>query len=401
MASASGPLPWLRFNNIEVGNAARVMEYLRGHVGPHAGSFEIADEYPCSILYTLAGVTDPEDFVDVSTDPAPWYDTTDVRSTYFLGFIPQSIVGTKRSMVARSAGARFGGIEGGKLGPQHRNFRTITVRGILLGNGSAGLDYGMLWLADVLAASNCEQCERGTLEVYNACPDGLSSDTGHYTMYDVGLVEGPIPTGDEANLGNACDVLEVEFTLIAENPWLYSPAAVCLAEEVVGTDEECTDPTEFFVTGDPGDGHCCEVAPPSIGVKGSIITIDAPSGIGGVECGYFESCEPGPEDVPSKAIYIERLDMGQKLVIDSSRKRVILIETIPAVPGSLCGGDPCTDTVVERDGISTLHFAEGRAIEWLDIASCDTVDGCFCVRTTHPCSGGADATVKIEVQHRV
>jgi hypothetical protein len=395
-----GPLPWLRFGGVEIANGARSMEYWRS-LSPIGGKFELADSYPCAALYAEAGATSPASFVAPEVDPAPWYDSDEILSTYFYGFVPRRIEGTMASMVTRAVAPRFGGIEGGKLGPEHRGPRTIVVRGLLVGRGGVGLDFGLNWLSSVLAASACDQCARAELEVYNACPDGLGSPAGKYLLYDVGLAAGPAPTG-EAVPGDGCDFQEITFTLVAENPWLYEPVSLCLAETIVGADEPCDDPLVFFQTGEPGTPHCCEVTPPSSGVLGSIITIDAPSGVGGLECGIFTTgCPPAADDQPVKAIYVERLEPGESLVIDSSRRTVRVFQTIAAVPGTLCGGGPCGDTIEESDGFPLLHFPTDRTLEWLDLAPCDLPDACFCVRTTHPCSGGGDATVKIETQLRV
>jgi hypothetical protein len=194
----------------------------------------------------------------------------------------------------------------------------------------------------------------------------------------------------------------VEFTLVAENPFLYGPLVTVLEEEVVGDDLPCVDPEDFFLTGPRGAAHCADVEPPAVGVLGSIITITAPSGVGGLECGYFTTgCPPADGDEPSKAIYVERLEPGQTLIIDSAHRKITLSQVIPAVIGSLCGGGPCPDTITQSDGTGALYFPEGTGIEWLEVAACDDPDGCFCVRTTNPCSGGGDATVKIETQLRV
>lgn len=391
MSEVPSPLPLLLFDNVELGNAARTMAYLQnGLAADLSGTFEIGDRYPCDLLYRIATVFGPSGFIDPATDLAPWYHADFSESADFLGFVLTDIAGFDDSTVGRSAQARLGGIEGAQLGPQRQVPRILTVKGYLVAGSVAGNEYGMRWLTAQLASPDCDQCSTGTLQFWTSCPPDASTDDreGRRILYDVGLTEGPKRTAQPI-AERYCDIQEIEFTLVAENPYLYRMPVECLATETLGETINCGDEGApdicTWLFGPPGELHCCELFPASIGTVGTIITIVSEDGIGGVTIGLYsqdDDCPPNGD--PVREIQIERIPVGGTLIIDSAQRKITLIDS---------GGNVL-------DGTSQLMLPEGETFDWIESAGCEGEPTCVCVRTSHPCSGGASTTVRIDAQLR-
>lgn len=235
--SSQGPLPWFRFNGVEVANAARVVEYLRNGLGntPH---WELGDGDLCDVLYRDDACA-PITYTSPSADPAPWYDAAEPGAAAFLGVVPLMLRGYD-STIARTITERLQGLQGGVWAQQRRAPRKWQFQAAIIAADDSGAEYGLRWLTAVLAATACDTCDTGHLEVRLVCPTGCA-DTGRWFSYDASLVSGPIETqqwspGYESMQGilAGCRTFTiVEFEIDAGNPFLYKPAEDCLASTAV------------------------------------------------------------------------------------------------------------------------------------------------------------------------
>ncbi len=222
-------LPWLDVNDSEVFNAARTLAYLRQIDGAReSGIWELSAAEPCDRLLAPPNTLDPyPPFVDPATDydatgfPA-WYNPDFPESAEFFGMLITDITGLSstlsRSLTDKSAG-------GGKLGPQRREPRVITIKGVLVGS-PCGTAYGRRWLNDYLRVGG--GCNYYRFGFYKCCPDSDTVDAGYWGLEQAALtsfmVAKPLDprSGSVSNLSIAgCDMVEVEFQITAANPYLY------------------------------------------------------------------------------------------------------------------------------------------------------------------------------------
>lgn len=390
---ATGPLPYLKFGDVEIANVARTVEYLRNGLGSARGPWELSDCGVCPVLYTLdSDDCTPATFVSPAADPAPWYDATQPGASTFLGITLLDMSGYD-STVTREVSPRTQGLGGAAFSGQRRNPRTWKFRAALVSADDVGAEYGLKWLTKALQASSCSTCDTGNLTVRLVCPpENCTDDTlGQWMSYDVVLTEGPTevekyaPGGGQDALYGCRDLVIVEWTMVAGNPLLYKPPVQCLSPEILGETVECTDICDFLF-GAPGEAHCCTVAPPARGTLGAIFTIQSVSGMNGVLLGAYANCPTGSEDNPVLEMELSHIPAGGTVVVNSARRTITI--TTPDADGGL----------VTADGQSLLVLDE-RALEWIEARNCDDIT-CFCARTAHPCSLGGDTLVTIETQLR-
>lgn len=379
----------------EIANNSRTEDYLRSGLGSGEAFIEIGEGCDCSILYRLSGET--VTFTSPSVDPAPWFDSNNSDSESFLGFLldPSHIDGLD-SVVSRAVYERAGGIQGAATGAQKLTGRRIPVRMMLVADDCCGLEYGFRWLTNTLAASNCDQCQTCIMQIRVCCPpeDGSDDTEGLYILYDVALIDGPHWVQTDGIEPGCCDMRAVEFTLLAGNPYLYSPAEACIDPTVIpGVDfgSMCVPFDEWFCLGSPSEPICCTVDPPDVGTLGGIVTVTAPSGADGIEVGTFASCPPEEADWDDETgtwktkLTISSIEAGASMVIDSARHEIIYVTP---------DGD-------EVDGTSRLLLPPDRAFRWIEVADCDAAS-CICIRGTRICGyGSGDVTISIETQLRV
>ncbi len=399
MSSGQGPLPVLYVNGGEAANAARTLAYLRaGLADTMQGHWVLGEGDLCGVLYRLNGGTciSPDVFVSPAVDPAPWYDASEPGAATFLGVVLRDFTGYD-STITRVVTPRIQGLGGASFSGQRRNPRTWKFQATLVSADDAGAEYGLRWLTSILEQTSCDNCATGDLTVRLVCPPANCSDEtlGEWTSYEAVLVEGPTevqkwspkPQSMQDILAGCRDFVDVEWTMVAGNPFLYKRAEVCLAAELVGEFTACTDICDFLF-GDPGEAHCCTITPPERGTLGAVYTFDSVSGMGPVLLGAYEQCPSTALDVPVFEMEISSIPAGSTVVVDCSR-RVVTV-TAP---------DPDTGEIVTSSGEYLIDLSGGRSLQWVEASDCDDVF-CFCARTAHPCSQGGDTTVEISTQLR-
>jgi hypothetical protein len=380
----------------EVVNNARTQDYLRAGLGSSGPAvYDIGEGCDCSILYRTGGT--PVTFTSPAADPAPWYDPDEPDSAHFLGFLldPADLQGVQDSPVTRAVYERAGGIQGATTGPQKLKGRSIPLKLTLVADDCCGLDYGIRWLTNTLAASNCDGCATCIAQVRLCCPpdDGSDDEQGLWLLYDVALIDGPHPDYSAGIEPDCCDMRQVTMTLLAGNAYKYKPAEACIAPTVLpGLDvgSACIPFDEWFCSG-ASDPICCTVDPPSIGTMGAIITISAPSGADAIEVGSFANCPPNDSDWDDETgtwrtkLTVNQIDAGASLIIDSARHQILYV----AQDGTIL------------DGTDRLLLPPDRAVRWIEVADCDAAH-CICVRGSRLCGyATGDVAVTIEKQLRV
>lgn len=230
--SQAGPLPYLAWNDAEVANAARTVEYLRNGLGNTGqGRWELGAGAMCGVLYRTddVGVCGmPADFVSPADDPAPWYDPTEPGSETFLGIVLLDLKGYD-GVVKRTYTPRIAGFGGGIALRPTRDVRVWNFQAALVSSDDAGAEYGLRWLTHVLQQSDCAQCETGHLTVRLTCPPADCSDDtlGEWFSYEASLTDGPRETqprapGSPSGILAGCrDFIVVEWQITAGNPFLY------------------------------------------------------------------------------------------------------------------------------------------------------------------------------------
>jgi hypothetical protein len=227
----------------EIINNARTTDYLRHGLGSPDSTIEIGDGCDCSVLYRLFG-GEPVTFTDPASDPAPWHDDSNAESDAFLGFLlnPPDFTGVMDSPIERAVYQRSGGIQGAVAGAQKLVGRMMTITVTLVASECCGLDYGFRWLTNTLAATLCDNCGVCPAEVRVCCPpdDGSDDADGLWLIYDVALIDGPHVVYNSGIEPECCDMRQVQFTLMAENPYLYQAPTTCLSPSVIpGIDLPC------------------------------------------------------------------------------------------------------------------------------------------------------------------
>lgn len=231
------------FNGIEIINQARTTAYLQNGLKP--SSMTVAADCGCPGLIDLIGCD--EEYVDPTTDNAPWYSADHPESADFAGIFVTQFEGLS-STFTREATAAIG--DGSQLGRGRYAGRELVWRGFLLGSSCCGVAYGLRWLTKILSdPGGCRDCQGHDMELLVCCPAvDTTDDYGGYdegygplpglnidafrTLKGVGLIEGPVILSERRTAGG-CEgvaggcggsvIMEVEFTLLASNPFLFRP----------------------------------------------------------------------------------------------------------------------------------------------------------------------------------
>lgn len=389
--SHQGPLPYLLVSDVEIANAARTFEYARAGLGMN-GRWAFGTGNLCGVLYRIETVgCVPATFVSPAADPAPWFDPNDVASEEFLGLIMLGLRGYD-STITRVVTPRIQGLGGASFSGQRRNPREWKFRAAMLSASDAGADYGLRWLTAALESSFCDSCGDGYLAVRLVCPDDdCSNDSeGLRFSYDVVLTEGPLeveqwsprPSSFEDTMAGCRDVVIVEWTMVAGNPFLYHAIEDCTDATIIGATVTCFDICDFLF-GPPGDAVVCEVTSPLRGVLAPIYTFESVSGMNGILLGAYETCPLGSDEGdPIFEMAISGIPANSTVIVDCARREIIVDK----------GG-------VLSDGSYLIDLSDDRPLQWPQAADCDAVT-CFTARTAHPCSQGGDTTVKIQTQLR-
>lgn len=216
---------------IEIVNDARTFAYLKNGLGPD--SISVYGNCGCPNLVDLLACPGATGYDTPASDSAPWYTADIPASSQFLGFVVDEFEGLnspfKRSV--QQSVTNGGVLSRGRLGT-----REMTWRGFLFGASCCGTLYGLNWLTQTLSrfSTECRDCLGDDLELLVCCPDDTEAATGtsspFRTLKGVGLLEGPNILSQHKTCTSRCTtgcggscVLEIEFTLVATQPYLYSP----------------------------------------------------------------------------------------------------------------------------------------------------------------------------------
>lgn len=395
--------PWLCFQGIEILNDLRTLTYMRrGLLGVPQWSVSLAagsvteggyvdaytDEYTadpywpgnlqcyCEILDESSSQT-PGGYVSPADDPAPWYTSARPESNEFLGLllIDCDIPPTFSRTVAPSPSR--GGVAGRLLPKQ----RVMSVSAIMYASTDRGMAYGERWLADVLAGNQCDPLsDLGDLEILPSCPDtvagGRYSDTYSdiyledpvdpatffRTLKRTGIADGPtpVPLGQTRGSIPECNAQRVEFTLVSELPWLFSPA-VEIADAPIGAGGSLSGQASTAEwVGDAGVRLTI-----TAGASGFEGTVSATPMVAGQTCATAGT-DPAYE-------YGISVDAENTWVFDSATRQ-------------LQGFDITSKAWVS--GMSSLSIPDG-GFSWLEIPPCSDV----CITVTCS-SGGGDVLIE-------
>jgi hypothetical protein len=163
--------------------------------------------------------------VETSPQKAPWYDSKFIEESLgFFGLVATSISPYLSSSAIRNVYPLAKG--GAALGPRYEQHREIVVAATLMARDRQAAVYGMRWLNNLLSfGSSCDESKRDasgyTVEGWLWCPP---KPWGEHVrlLYDVHVTQGPTVLR-ERNLQGGCGghIIDVEFTLTAQNPAIY------------------------------------------------------------------------------------------------------------------------------------------------------------------------------------
>lgn len=217
----------------EIVNNTRTVTYLQNGLGP--GSVNIYGDCSCSSLVDLLGCPDVTGYVDPESDPAPWFSEDHPESAGFLGMFVDEFEGLD-SPFERSVVETVN--NGGVLSRSRLGTRELRWRGYLFGATCCSVQYGFRWLKRTLSRFNvnCRDCFGDDLEFLLCCPDSSETSVSPFRLAKgVGLLEGPIILSERGLCSNGCGlespgsdcegscILEVEFTMVATQPYFYFP----------------------------------------------------------------------------------------------------------------------------------------------------------------------------------
>lgn len=250
------------FNSFELWNHARLAAYLQNVGSPFDTGAVI-----CSCDTLTAEVIGNGPYTTPSGSmPAPWYDADVPESADFLGMLVLRVEGVDDNPRARSVSGAVGG--GGVFGPTRVLPRTITVTGVLIGSTCCGAQYGLNYMSQVLSSCAEGGCDGECMQMYACCPaPGMTSEEFNRrhrrTFRRTALVEGPVVTrrrglgSCEGTCGNSGELIEIEFTIVASNPWAWTDAREVLDVGFpVGGEGDCIEWC-VAIPGELCDGEQC------------------------------------------------------------------------------------------------------------------------------------------------
>lgn len=279
----------------EIVNDARTLAYLANGYGPL--NMQISGGCACDRIRELIEC-DSDPYTSPAADPAPWYDVSVPESADFAGFLTTEFEGLGSTFTRTPTDKITGGAVLGRLKPGPR---TMIWRGYLFGRSDCAVRYGLSWMTANLSGNPaCDtSCGGEELELLVCCPEltetppisGCASlpaiqrpsvcppftePNAFRSLKNVGLVDGPKILSQRKigckNCGNfdcAGDslIMEIEFTLIAGNPYLYGcPVCLCVDQGFVQP-ADCAE-GDFWLKVDPA------TAPADCGHDDCVTTTD-------------------------------------------------------------------------------------------------------------------------------
>lgn len=256
---------WLRLGGVEIINTARVRAYAASAPESDDGcGGTTALGCACPGLGVAVEGAGFDGYVDPVIDDAPWVDAMAPHSAEFLGVMGLEEEGLGTGTFSRTPIDLATG--GSNIGVGRRAHREITYNVVLVARSEAGMSYGLSWLDSALRgpAGNAG-CWGHEACVFAWCPETEEEgDRAQRLMYDVGLLEPPT-LNERFRAGSGMWFAEVEFTLVAGNPYLYGLPYVSMG---------------------PGDGVRDVVRVPAGGPIGECASVDP--------CRRDAECPPPP-----------------------------------------------------------------------------------------------------------
>lgn len=250
----------------EIVNDERTLAYLNAGYGPP--SLQVKGCCSCPRIRELIECNS-DAYRSPTLDPAPWYDSSVPESADFAGFLTSEFVGLgstfTRNPIEKVTGGAF-------LGRLQAKPRTLTWKGFLFGRSDCAVRFGLSWLTSQLRGQGCV-CGGEDLDLLVCCPELIDSPPisgcgslpainrpspcppfsqpdAFRTLKNVGLVAGPViqsqrrvgcglGCGSSSCSGEDTLIMEVEFSLLAGNPYLYGcPVCLCV-DQTFPVDPDC------------------------------------------------------------------------------------------------------------------------------------------------------------------
>lgn len=275
-------------NGEEIVNDARTLAYLEAGFGPKRLSVHGGCACP-RIRELIECGSSP--YTSPAADPAPWYDSSVPESADFAGFLMTEFEGMGSTYTRASTEKITGGAVLGRLRPQPR---TMTWKGLLFGRSDCAVRYGLSWMTANLKGADCA-CTGEELDILVCCPELIATPpvTGcdnlapiarpdacpPFTQPDafrllknVGLLSGPTILSQRriGSCGGNCSgssctgdddtvMLEIEFSLLAGNPYMFGcPVCLCAEEPFpINDDEDCALDPRWVKVLDGGSTEGC------------------------------------------------------------------------------------------------------------------------------------------------
>lgn len=444
---------YLALGGNEVINAARLAAYVDHGLTPSGfqilckGCAGLEDILPCDSSVSpvpVAGYALPE------LDDAPWYDVNRPESKNFAGLLVTSVVVS--APYTRNVVDNIG--DGVSIGRLRRKGRQIVVHGYLIGKTCCATTYGLQWLTSVLGDPPCSDGDCGgvDLDFLSCCPnvsgeDACLTDVNGTTyiresgqtefqrasdffrrMQGVGVVDGPNVLSCKGNTcGCGCgSLLEVEFTLQSESPYIYSIGTVLLNQ---GSLADCTSTScdvNWVVCADgeeapwcPSPADSCSDDPLNpLPALPPLPASSVPQGPGGIPLQSDRICvnvgatrDWGDATLnidiyaglttPMRNVMIQIYDNPIALPCDNAvfddctACSTLIVSYVPAGGTLHFSGETRTVTVecngVEKSALQSITSPTSAGFDWPDLPC---TGACICI--TSDCNNvGSDATVTI------
>jgi hypothetical protein len=383
---------FLELDGVEVSNGARTIQYLRNGLG--SDKWQVGEGCACAALVEEvcpSAASAEQCFTSPAADPAPWYDAAQPESADFLGVLIKDVRPWFDGQAARNTTPRISGLGGASIGPLHPTPRQLQTPATLIASSCAGIEYGRRWLQAKLTAL-CDPCALSVARIRSYCPSEEEDLTaGEWLVYEVGLVSGMTETLQSDAFGTAsfqggddgcCDFVEGSLTLLAGNPYLYKREVVCTESTSLNPEACAADCLDFcHWLQDAPPAVVCQVTPPSFGILGTVITIEAGTGLHNLTLETLSNCADPASLIGS--IGIPYLPAGSTFVVDSALQRITY--TAP-------GGSPV-------DGTPYIVLPFGFGLPWLEVSSCDPAS-CVTAQLSRICDSDCTPTVTITTRLR-
>jgi hypothetical protein len=224
---------YLTIDGVEVINTHRATAYARA-----AGLPWVRGCSQCSsVLAGLEGEYETPLLDRKRGVPPPWWRDGVTDALEFFGLIGMSVSNvddsTRRIEVLSAASG------GGHFGPLRYQTRSLTVRAVAVAASDCALGFGLDWLRSLDSAVTCGSV---TTEMYDCCPNVAASDCTdpvcveqciqrrRRMFYGTRIITGPTVLR-RREMDSRGAMAEVEFVIVASDPFIYSAANVYAVAE--------------------------------------------------------------------------------------------------------------------------------------------------------------------------